>query len=226
MSDYPDSLKIHLYKLSNYINQRANIYALGKLLPTTTWGQYKLVNDRSKILCDPATGEPLTIWVVGHITCKWFTRQGVPENQASITMLPLSQNLAQQSAQLLAKLSNPVLHESVNQQSTHSIRAIKWQNAKSNNEQTEAILFDAVYNAREEGSLKTYDERPLWNLADLKADDLILLEMRLTRYSKKGEDGKWQSRVQYEMLAISLLNIGPAPEEETQAMSKIDRLAI
>jgi hypothetical protein len=88
------------------------------------------------------------------------------------------------------------------------------------------MLFDAVYDARAEGSLKNYDERPVWNLADLKAGDLILLEMKMTRYSRKGEDNKWQSRAQYEMLAISLLNMGEAAEGDDQGMSKIDGLAI
>lgn len=88
------------------------------------------------------------------------------------------------------------------------------------------MLFDAVYDARAEGSLKTYDECPLWNLMDLKPGDLILLEMKMMRYSRRGEDIKWQLRAQYEMLAISLLNMGEAPEEDGQGMSKIDGLAI
>jgi hypothetical protein len=88
------------------------------------------------------------------------------------------------------------------------------------------MLFDAVYDTRMEGSLKTYDERPLWNLTDLKPGDLILLEMKMTRYSRKGEDNKWHSQAQYEMLAILLLNMGEAPEEDGQGMIKIDGLAI
>jgi hypothetical protein len=98
-----------LHKLSEYTNSKAGIYALGKLLPTATWGQYKPVNDHSKILCDPATGEPLTIWIVGQIAKMWFTKSGNPERQALLTIMLLSKSLAQQSATLLAKMSNPVL---------------------------------------------------------------------------------------------------------------------
>lgn len=98
-----------LRKLSGYTNAKANIYALGKLLPTATWGQYNPVNDRSKILCNPATGEPLTLWVVGRIARMWFTKFGAPENQASLTVMPLSKSLGQQSAILLAKMSSPTL---------------------------------------------------------------------------------------------------------------------
>lgn len=79
---------------------------------------------------------------------------------------------------------------------------------------------------RQEGSLKTYSERPLWKLTDLKPGDLILLEMKMTRYSRKTEDNKWHSRAQYEMVAISLLHIADLPEDEAQGMQQIDGLAI
>jgi hypothetical protein len=95
--------------------------------------------------------------------------------------------------------------------------------SSSNNPQ--AVLFDAVYDARKAGSLKTYSERPMWKLTDLKPGDLILLEMKMTRYSRKGEDNKWQSRAQYEMLAISLLHMAEMPEDD-QGMHHIDGLAI
>ncbi|KAG1844563.1 hypothetical protein C8R48DRAFT_780214 [Suillus tomentosus] len=224
IEEYNDALKLRLQKLSEYTNPKANIYALGKLLPTATWGPYKPVNDRSKVLCDPATGEPLTIWVVGKIAKMWFVKQGRPESQASITVLPLSQSLARQSGLLLTKFSNPTL--SLNQQKVDIIRAMKWQNAKAGDTISEPILFDAVYDVRQEGSLKTYSERPLWKLTDLKPGDLILLEMKMTRYSRKTEDNKWHSRTQYEMIAISLLHIADLPEDEAQGMQQIDGLAI
>ncbi|KAG2155402.1 hypothetical protein DEU56DRAFT_750966 [Suillus clintonianus] len=224
VEEYDEALKARLKILSEYTNAKANIYALGKLLPTATWGPYKPINDRSKILCDPATGEPLTIWVIGRIAKMWFMKQGKPENQASITVLPLSQTLAKQSGLLLAKFSNPML--TLNQQTIDIIRAMKWQNTKGAEGTSDAILFDAVYDARQEGSLKTYSERPIWNLADLKAGDLILLEMKMTRYSKKGEDNKWHSRAQFEMIAISLLHMAEMPEVDDQGMHHIDGLAI
>lgn len=91
--------------------------------------------------------------------------------------------------------------------------------------QLQAILFDAVYDARTDGSLKSYKERPLWNLTDLKPGDLVLLEMKMTRYSKR-QDDKWQSHAQYEMIAISLLDIAEMPEESKEEFSDIDGLAI
>lgn len=145
-----------LRKLSQYENAKANIYALAKLLPTATWGQYKPVNDRSKVLCDPATGDPITIWAVGKIAKMWFTKRGIPEKQATLTIVPLSKTLAQQSALLLAKFSNPVLSKllylstfsadidtGVTQQTSHVIRAIKWKNSKSDDPSSEVNdLYD------------------------------------------------------------------------------------
>ncbi|KAG1839202.1 hypothetical protein DFJ58DRAFT_859695 [Suillus subalutaceus] len=212
-----------LQKLSEYTNAKANIYALGRLLPTATWGQYKPINDRSKVLCNPATNEPLTIWVVGQIAKMWFTKFGNLEKQATIMIMPLSKSLAQQSTLLLAKMSSPTT--SSNQQATQIIQAIKWQNARGGDSEDEPVLFDAVYVIRVAGSLKTQTERPLWKLVDLKMGDLILLEMKMTRYSKKQED-KWHSRAQYDMLAIYLLDICETPEEDTLGTSLIDGLAI
>jgi hypothetical protein len=48
--------------------------------------------------------------------------------------------------------------------------------------------------------------------------------MKMTRYTKKVDD-KWESRAQYEMMAISLLNIAPMPEPD-EGVSPIDGLAI
>ncbi|KAG1890323.1 hypothetical protein F4604DRAFT_1914869 [Suillus subluteus] len=224
VEEYDETLLMHLRKLSEYTNSKANIYALGKLLLTATWGQYKPINDRSKVLCDPATGDLITIWVVGRIAKMWFMRFSKPESQATLTIMPLSRTLAHQSALLLAKFSTPAL--SLTPQGLDIIRAIKWQNVRGGDTVNEAILFDAVYDARRDGSLKTYSERPIWNLTDLKSGDLVLLEMKMTRYSKKQEDNKWHSHTQYEMIALSLLDIAEFPEEDGQGTTQIDGLAI
>jgi hypothetical protein len=48
--------------------------------------------------------------------------------------------------------------------------------------------------------------------------------MKMTCYMKKVDD-KWESHGQYEMMAISLLNIAPMPEPD-EGVSPIDGLAI
>ncbi|KAG1753301.1 hypothetical protein EDB19DRAFT_1824047 [Suillus lakei] len=50
VEEYDEALKAWLKTLSEYTNAKADIYALGKLLPTATWGPYRPINDRSKIL--------------------------------------------------------------------------------------------------------------------------------------------------------------------------------
>ncbi|KAG1871363.1 hypothetical protein DFJ58DRAFT_722786 [Suillus subalutaceus] len=239
VEEYDETLLMRLRKLSEYTNSKANIYALGKLLPTATWGQYKPINNRSKVLCDPATGDPITIWVVGRIAKMWFMRFGKPESRVTLTIMPLSRTLAHQSVLLLAKFSTPALSENnyilkikydcivgLTPQGLDIICTIKWQNVRGGDTVNKAILFDTVYDARRDRSLKTYSERPIWNLTDLKSGDLVLLEMKMTHYSKKQEDNKWHSRAQYEMIAISLLDIAEFPEEDGQGTTQIDGLAI
>ncbi|KAG1842480.1 hypothetical protein C8R48DRAFT_781076 [Suillus tomentosus] len=201
VEQYNDRLRARIGKLSTFSNVKAGVFALGCLLPNATWGPYKAVGDRSKTICDPMTGEPLTVWVVGHIARLWFMRQGRLENQASITVIPLSQTLAQQSAMLLAKLSKP--QTVVETQQTRDIRAVKWQSTKVGGESSEPVLFDVVYDARKEGSLKNHGERPIW----------------------QNEKGRWISKAQYEMVAISLLNMSEVNEEE-ESKQNIEGLSI
>lgn len=49
--------------------------------------------------------------------------------------------------------------------------------------------------------------------------------MRMTQYSKR-QDDKWLSHVQYEMLAILLLDIAEIPGKDMEGVSSIDGLAI
>lgn len=98
-----------LEQLSVYINKAADIYALPRLLPTATWGTYQPGNDQRNSLCNPATNRPITIWIIGHIVSVWFAKDGVPDRQGSVTIVPLSTELTEQTGQLLARLSGPTL---------------------------------------------------------------------------------------------------------------------
>ncbi|KAG2091992.1 uncharacterized protein F5147DRAFT_657817 [Suillus discolor] len=223
VEQYTEDMKVRIEKLSTYVNAKAGVYALGSLLPNATWGPYKAIRDHSKVVCDPMTGEPLMVWIVGHIARLWFMKQDRPDNQASITVIPLSQALAQQSAAVLVRLSNPQII--VEGREVRNIRAVKWQSTKENGKASEPVLFDDVYDVRNVSSLKSYDERPLWQVQDLKKGDLVLLEAKITKYSMKNDNGKWFSRAQYEMIAISLLNMSEIWEIE-EKKQEIEGLSI
>lgn len=96
-----------LRELSVYVNKKSETYALAKLPPTATWGTYMPGDDHRKELCNPTTNKPLVIWIVGHIVSLWFARNGIPERQGSITVLPLSTELGKQGVRLLSMFSNP-----------------------------------------------------------------------------------------------------------------------
>lgn len=67
------------------------------------------------------------------------------------------------------------------------------------------MLFDAVYDATE--VLTTKNEMPVLPVSEIKKDDLVLVETKITRYHTKDADNKWSlQRVQMELLAISLLH--------------------
>ncbi|KAF8136452.1 hypothetical protein EV363DRAFT_1120863, partial [Boletus edulis] len=197
---YNKGLRQRIETLSMYVNQKANVYALGKLLPTATWGIFQPQNDCRNELCNPATNEPVIIWTVGHIATSWFARNGEPERQASITVIPVSQSLAEQYALLLAGLSTPPLSAVFYYLST-AVRAIKWQSERGSSDPT---LFDEVYDARDVFTNKK--DMPHIVATELQKNDLVLLEGKMTRYPAQDEDKKWTlKRVQMELLAVSLL---------------------
>ncbi|KAF8433751.1 hypothetical protein L210DRAFT_878203, partial [Boletus edulis BED1] len=188
--------------LSTYVNKKANVYALGKLLPTATWGNFQPQSDCRNELCNPATNEPVIIWTVRHITTSWFARNSEPERQASITVIPVSQSVAEQYALLLAGLCTPPLKYTGD--SVNAVRAIKWQSERGS---SEPILFNDVYDARDVFTNKK--DMPHIIATELQKSDLVLLEGKLTRYPAQDEEKKWTvKRVQMELLAISLLASG------------------
>ena len=95
--------------LSNYINIPAKTYALAHIPPNATWGKYDPYDDKSKELCIPTTNDRIHIWIVGRIASVWFVKNGIPDNQCSITVQPLSNSLGLQANQLIAGLSSPPL---------------------------------------------------------------------------------------------------------------------
>ena len=93
-----------------------------------------------------------------------------------------------------------------------------------------AKIFSEAYDAREEYRGKS--EMPYWNITDAKIRDLVLLEVRISRFRLKSEDeqkgqsstkyksfaSRWETwRAQYEIHAISLLKV-----DDTVVTKEID----
>ena len=95
--------------LSNYVNISAKTYALGLIPSNATWGKYDPYDDRSKELCVATTNDKINIWIVGHVTSLWFMKNGAPDNQCAISIMPLSNSLGLQTNKLIAGLSSPNL---------------------------------------------------------------------------------------------------------------------
>ncbi|KAH7918545.1 hypothetical protein BV22DRAFT_1051663 [Leucogyrophana mollusca] len=202
VSGYSDALKKRILIISNYVNAAANVYSVGCILPTATWGPYQPFNDKSKVLVNPATGEPVLLWIIGKITRTWFTKNGMADRQASVNLACLSESLSRQTARLLAAFSTPA--QASVESGWADIRAVRWQSVRVRGVAQEPVLFDAVYDARD--SLKAKSEMKSYPVTDLKARDLVLMEAKFTRYRTKDQSGQWNSRAQLEMEAISLLH--------------------
>ncbi|KIJ58987.1 hypothetical protein HYDPIDRAFT_33645 [Hydnomerulius pinastri MD-312] len=125
---YGESLQRRMLTVASYVNTKANVYSIGRLLPSATWGRYDPFADHSLELCNPVTGAPLTVWVPGHIVATWFVCDGEPDKQASVTVAPLAHAVTIQTSHLIAKLSTPA--SSTINNDMHNVRAVKWQSGR------------------------------------------------------------------------------------------------
>ncbi|KIN94265.1 hypothetical protein M404DRAFT_35241 [Pisolithus tinctorius Marx 270] len=217
ISTCPEPLLKRIEVLSSYSNGDANTFALGHILPCATWGITDPYEDRSKILCNPKTNEPVNIWILGHITNTWFMKDGAPDSQCSVTVLPLSTRIGQYANTLLSKFSNPTLPP--NEYDRGLIRAVRWQSPRSGGVST---LFNSIYDARE--VLKTKSSMKKLDISYLEKRALVLLETHFNRYRQKDENGRWTiSRTQFELQAIYLLQDPCLPDSDHNTDSGLRR---
>ncbi|KIK74841.1 hypothetical protein PAXRUDRAFT_788621 [Paxillus rubicundulus Ve08.2h10] len=213
VAEYSDSLKKRIMIISDYTRPQSNVFSLAKLLSTATWGRYHPLSDLHNKLCNPTTGDPLTVWIVGNIVNTWFMKGSKPDRKASVTIAPLSRSLGIQTTKLLAKLSFPPLRTLIFYFTL--LKAVKWQSEKGDSKRK---LFSAVYDASE--VLLPKAEMAYYNPIDLKTRDLVLIETRITRYKSKDNDNKWTvQRAQLELLAINLLYSAPATQDGEESRS-------
>ncbi|KAF8443748.1 hypothetical protein L210DRAFT_792043, partial [Boletus edulis BED1] len=170
--------------LSSFVDKEANVYALGSILLTATWGSYQPFKDHRDLLCNPVTNVPIVVWTVGHIASAWFLKRGVPEKQAAVTVIPLSNMLGAQTSRLLGGLAIPPIKST--DDPVNAVRAIKWQSTKLSDEPE---LFGDIYDAHDIFANKS--ELPPYLIEDLKKDDLVLLECKIICYKVKDANNKW-----------------------------------
>lgn len=215
----PEPLLRRIEILSTYSNSEANTFALGRIPPSATWGITDPYDDRSKILCNPNTNEPVNIWILGHITNTWFMKDGSPNSQCSITILPLSTKIGQYANVLLSEFSNPTLPSTaLNEYDRGLIRAVRWQRPKGGGVST---LFNSIFDARQ--ILKSKSSMTKLDISHLEKRALVLLETHFNRYRQKDENGQWTiSKTQFELQAVYLLQEPCLPEAEPNADSGVE----
>ncbi|KIN94055.1 hypothetical protein M404DRAFT_35428 [Pisolithus tinctorius Marx 270] len=213
MSNCPEPLMRCLQTLSTYSNVDTNTFALRHLLANASWGMTTAFDDHSKLLCNPKTNEPINIWILGHISSTWFIKNDEPDNQCSMTILPLSSDLGQYANQLILALSTPALHMSyicsfsVNVFDTGLIHT--------------PILFNSIYDARV--ILRSKSSMQKLDISYLEKRALILVETHLEWYHQKDDNGCWTiSRAQFELQAIYLLQEPCVPEAQKSNKTSIE----
>ncbi|KAI5981378.1 hypothetical protein EDD15DRAFT_2129031, partial [Pisolithus albus] len=179
--------------LSTYENPTADVYSLVHIPLSACWGKNDPYTNRSKILCNPATDEPILIWLLGCISSMWFMRNSEPDRQCSVTIVSLSRDLSCYANRLICGFSSPPIH----MLPLISILTFPFILAPT--------LFSSAYDAREVFCAKS-DMMP-YPAMELKRKDLVLVEMRLCRYFTKDDSNRYsQYRAQFELNAVSLLH--------------------
>ncbi|KAI5988182.1 hypothetical protein EDD15DRAFT_2371567 [Pisolithus albus] len=215
IKSYPSALLNRLQTLSTYENSTANVYSLARIPLSSCWGKNNPYTNRSKILCNPSTDEPIVIWLMGHISSTWFMRNSEPDRQCSVTIVPLSTDLSRYANRLLCGFSSPPLP--LLEDSALLVRASRWQSSKQGEVPT---LFSSVYDAREVFCAK--NEMMPYPATELKKKDLVLMEIRLCRYFTKDDSNRYsQFRAQFELNAVSLLHSADDSEWDDKAENDI-----
>ncbi|KAI5999552.1 hypothetical protein EDD15DRAFT_2362796 [Pisolithus albus] len=200
INSYSPALLRRLETLSVYENPSANVYSLARIPPSSCWGKNDPYTNHSKILCNPTTDELILIWLVRHISSMWFMRNGEPDRQCSVTVVPLSKDLSHYANRLICGFSSPPL--SLLEDSALLVRSTRWQSSKQGETPT---LFSSVYDARDIFCAK--NEMMPYSAMELKRKDVVLMGMRLCRYFTKDDSNRYSHhRAQFELQALSLLH--------------------
>ncbi|KAI5997054.1 hypothetical protein EDD15DRAFT_2162947 [Pisolithus albus] len=193
-----------LETLSTYENSTANVYSLARIPLSCCWGKHNPYTNHSKILCNPASDEPVLVWLMGHISSTWFMRNSEPDRQCSVTIVPLSRDLSRYANRLLCGFSSPPLR---------AYTSILKPSASP-------TLFSSVYDAREVFCAK--NEMMPYPPTELKRKDLVLMEMWLCCYFTKDDSNRYsQFRAQFELNAVSVLHSADDTECEDKPENDI-----
>ncbi|KAG6373151.1 hypothetical protein JVT61DRAFT_6766 [Boletus reticuloceps] len=156
-----------------------------------------------------------------HVATLWFTRDREPEQQASITIIPVSQSLTEQYVLLLAGLATPP--SKYTGDSVNAVCTIKWQSERCS---TEPTLFDQVYDACDVFTNKS--QMPHILATELWKNNLVLLKGKIIRYQAQDKEKKWTLLcVQMELLAVFLLSCAVITDSQNVGgIREISRLRI
>ncbi|EGN98201.1 hypothetical protein SERLA73DRAFT_74434 [Serpula lacrymans var. lacrymans S7.3] len=192
-------------KLAMYSNAKAHTYVLDKMPEQgLDWGVRAKFADKSSILCHAGGINPAVVWVTGQVSGLWFfDKTGGPSERVAITVVPFSVDAAGIARKMLSLRSTPQLD--ITETSWSAIQFPRWQNTRVPGENTLASC-------------------PPVHRANLKNQDVVVIEAWVTRYRKKdgsakpapAEAHKWVNWVaKFKLQSVSLLHRPEHTVEDT-----------
>ncbi|EIM78968.1 uncharacterized protein STEHIDRAFT_116862, partial [Stereum hirsutum FP-91666 SS1] len=208
----------------DYQKPAENIFALSKLpVLDLDWGNSTASVNK---LCIKPRSVPVSVWIVGIIDTLWLfnPRSGEPEARISVGVAPLADHALMVARNVLCDFSRPV---STSTKSLFHVNASKWTSTQVHGERANQNQeFEKVYDAR--NKFATKHKMPRLAPEELKKGDLVLMEAQISRYNtKKDRDGKVRTKtnkadmveykVSFDLVAVSLLEVGPKVTEDAAA---------
>ncbi|KAJ7902446.1 hypothetical protein B0H13DRAFT_2335495 [Mycena leptocephala] len=184
--------------LLQWADPTRNTYSIDKGPNKKDWGVRAVFVDSSNTVCAAGSTDPLTFWVPGEIASQWwFDNEGYPASRAAISIAPMVDSISEYCKNQLNELCMPTGSSKVAEQFGPSqVKASRWMNVRSGKgEPSKTTEFKAVYDARK--SLRDKSLLPQLHVGQLKLHDIVVMEVRLSRYAVKEEsssDSKGKKR--------------------------------
>ncbi|KAH9858952.1 hypothetical protein C2E23DRAFT_880354 [Lenzites betulinus] len=196
-------------------------FAVAEVPESARWGRSVDGVDNSRFFC--VSDEPLTVWLCGTMTTKWFqNRLGQLQDRVSVGLGLLRERDIDAAVKLLA-LSEPV--KEPKRDIIYAGRFMtEWVKGKS---MPVVQMFEEIYDASRPGMRRA--DLPRKMHYDLGPGDLLLVEAFLIRYKTGDTKKDWETwNTSFELRSISLIAevpIGPVvSSQSSQSLHADERI--
>ncbi|KAJ7720615.1 hypothetical protein B0H16DRAFT_383252 [Mycena metata] len=210
--------------LVTFVDDTQRRYAIDHAPNGKDWGVPAPFDNQANTICASGTSKPLEFWIVGEIAGQWWydTKGFSPADRPGISVQPMVSSVPEFCKRMLTELCMPANHSNWAEQfGVQQVKASRWMNARTQGGQvTQATEFKAVYDARQ--ALRDKSQLQPLSVSQLKIHDIVVLEVRVTRYAVQAEGtpvvkgrrrpmDRWQ--VYYDLQAVYKIKDAIATEQ-------------